>query len=294
MACPEGKDSNMSSKKKIAAGIVVIAALFGQAVSMDADAALSGLKLHLPREITVKENVILLGDIAVASGEEGLVQKAENIPLGTISLANQKVVIDRYTIMTRLGSSGVNVSQVTLTGAEKVTVALVRRSISSAELLVEAEKFAVRFPLPVDQRFHALDMPADVNLSDAGGKLEVVARLAGKPNDDPLIVSLLVTCDGRKAAVREVRFTPVPRSARPAAVAAATSTKPVVAEDAPKVVFRNQPVVIEIDVPGLKVTAMGLPLEDGRAGQFIKVRNIDSKRDIVAKVKADGTVSPVL
>ena len=280
------------------AGIAALAALFVQAILPCAEAGVGRLRLHLPREAAVKEKVIRLCDIAVTSGEESTVKKLEGIPLGTITLAGQEVVIDRYTIMTRLGSSGIDVSQVTLTGAERVSVTLVRSSISSAELLAEAERFVSRITLPPDQRYHALDMPEEVSLSDGGGRLEVASGLVGKADDNPVGVRLAIMVDGREAAVREVRFTPVPRSLRPAAVAAPAPearkpTQPAAAEEGPKVVFRNRPVVIEIVAPGLSVTAMGLALEDGKAGQVIKVRNMDSKRDIVTRVNADGTVSPV-
>ncbi|HSV27357.1 MAG TPA: flagella basal body P-ring formation protein FlgA [Sedimentisphaerales bacterium] len=288
----------MHKKICLTAGIAMLALLFAQAVVPFAEAGSGRLRLHLPREAAVRDKVIRLGDIAAASGEENTVRKLEAVALGTITLASQEVVIDRYTILTRLGSSGIDTSQVTLTGAERVSVKLARSSISSAELLAEAERFAARIALPPNQIYRALDMPEDVSLGDGGGKLDVASSLVGKAGDNPLIVRLAVMVDGQEAAVREVRFTPVPRSSRQAAAAApATETnrpaRPAAAEDSPRVVFRNRPVTIEIAVPGLSMTAMGLALEDGRAGQVIRVRNMDSKRNIVTRVNADGSVSPV-
>ncbi len=280
--------------------IAIVTALFlWQTAALAGSETESGLKIHLLREAAIKDKTIRLGDVAVASGNEELLRKAEDITLGSVTLENQKVTIDRYTIKSRLGSSGIDISRVTLTGADKTIVVMARKSISLEELLAEAEKFAMRYPLPADQRLHPLDVPAEANIPDSPGKLEVIPSLIGKAGENPMKVKLTILCDGKEKAVREIRFIPVPRSSRTASVntdnpKTAPSVKPSATEDLPKVVFRNQPVVIEIDVPGLKVTAMGLPLEDGRAGQIIKVRNIDSKRDIVAKVKADGTVSPVL
>ena len=62
----------------------------------------------------------------------------------------------------------------------------------------------------------------------------------------------------------------------------------------PIVVERNQSVVIRIEMPGLLITAIGKTMENGRAGEYIKVRNVDSQRIILAKVNEDGTVEPVL
>lgn len=61
----------------------------------------------------------------------------------------------------------------------------------------------------------------------------------------------------------------------------------------PVLVSRNQGVVIQIKQPGLFITAMGQALEDGRAKQCVKVRNIDSQRVLLARVNEDGTVEPV-
>lgn len=61
----------------------------------------------------------------------------------------------------------------------------------------------------------------------------------------------------------------------------------------PVVVKRNQNVVIRIDMYGLVITAMGKTMQDGRAGEYIRVRNVDSQRIILAKVSKDGTVEPV-
>jgi flagella basal body P-ring formation protein FlgA len=56
---------------------------------------------------------------------------------------------------------------------------------------------------------------------------------------------------------------------------------------------RRQNVVMKIEGPGFTITGLGQALQDGRPGEFIKVRNIDSKRTIVAEVASDGTVKPV-
>jgi flagella basal body P-ring formation protein FlgA len=57
---------------------------------------------------------------------------------------------------------------------------------------------------------------------------------------------------------------------------------------------RNETVVIRVQRPGFLVTAVGLAMQEGRAGQYVKVRNTDSHRVIVCKVNDDGTVEPVL
>jgi flagella basal body P-ring formation protein FlgA len=60
----------------------------------------------------------------------------------------------------------------------------------------------------------------------------------------------------------------------------------------PVVVRRNQNVIMRIAGPGFSITATGLALQDGKVGESIRVRNVDSKRVITAHVNADGTVEP--
>jgi flagella basal body P-ring formation protein FlgA len=67
----------------------------------------------------------------------------------------------------------------------------------------------------------------------------------------------------------------------------------VESEESPIVVKRNQSVVIRIELPGLLITAAGMTLEDGKTGEHIKVRNVDSQRIILAKICEDGSVEPV-
>ena len=68
----------------------------------------------------------------------------------------------------------------------------------------------------------------------------------------------------------------------------------VVAAQTPIVVQRNRGVVIRIERPGLTITANGIALQEGRAGDLVKVKNADSSRVVVCKVNADGTVEPAL
>ncbi len=57
---------------------------------------------------------------------------------------------------------------------------------------------------------------------------------------------------------------------------------------------RNEAVLIRMERPGILVTAMGTSLQEGRTGEYVKVRNADSSRVIVCKVMPDGSVEPAL
>ena len=59
------------------------------------------------------------------------------------------------------------------------------------------------------------------------------------------------------------------------------------------VVRKNKGVQMKIQMSGFLIVTTGQALQDGRVGEMIKVRNIDSKRIIMARVGIDGTVTPV-
>lgn len=60
------------------------------------------------------------------------------------------------------------------------------------------------------------------------------------------------------------------------------------------VIKRGQGVEMRIEGKGFAVRAAGQAMQDGKPGEFIKIRNIDTKRIVVAKVHSEGYVVPVL
>jgi len=86
---------------------------------------------------------------------------------------------------------------------------------------------------------------------------------------------------GAKAA----RLIPAGKEVRPGLVRAA---------DAEILVHRNEGVVMRIQGDLFRVTALGKALENGRPGDLVKVKNVDSGRVVLARVARDGTVEPVM
>jgi len=66
------------------------------------------------------------------------------------------------------------------------------------------------------------------------------------------------------------------------------------AEKKPNLVIRrNQMVRLRVQGSGLLITGVGQALQEGRPGDLIKVRNVDSKRTITGLVAFDGAVEPL-
>ncbi len=57
-------------------------------------------------------------------------------------------------------------------------------------------------------------------------------------------------------------------------------------------VKRSQAVTMRVRGDGFLISAAGEAMDDGRGGDFIKVRNVDTKRVVICKVNFDGTVEP--
>ena len=69
----------------------------------------------------------------------------------------------------------------------------------------------------------------------------------------------------------------------------------LVAEKKPDLVIRrNQVVRMRVQGLGFTVLALGQALQDGRPGDFIRVRNVDSRRIVTVRVAFDGSVEPAL
>lgn len=298
------------------------------------------LQVYLPREVTVKEDYLLLGQVGIIRGSNSFVARASQIPLGRISVPGQEVVIDRTMVLSRLACNGIPSSKVTLSGAEKVKIKQQQQTIKGADFVKRASLFLKDNPLTASAcQLEPVSMPQDFAVAGAGKDKDIELRplLAQTSTGGQAKVQIAIFQGGRQMGVREIAFrlkyncrTAVVQVDIPAGTVItsenvrientissypeAADWKPpyglitsrnlpantvisanmIVPASRPVVVERNRNVIIRLEKPGLLVTAIGKTLEDGRAGEHIKVRNMDSQRIIVARVNEDGTVEPVL
>lgn len=64
----------------------------------------------------------------------------------------------------------------------------------------------------------------------------------------------------------------------------------VTAVNEPDLIQRGVAVALVYDTGSLVITAKGIPMEAGRSGDFVKVRNIDSGIIVTGTVLADGSI----
>ncbi|HBG78609.1 MAG TPA: flagella basal body P-ring formation protein FlgA [Phycisphaerales bacterium] len=309
----------------------LIVFMAGTALAVD-----GGLQVYLPRDVKIDSPTPTLGQIAILSGDEAMVQAASSIAMGQLALVNQRLIIDRPTILSRLASSGVSASRVKFAGAEKVAVSLKNTIISSEKIIQTAtdcmkaaagenkiSKWTLTRP-PQDLLLGELKANITLKASQSLVQPNVVRVLVEVFADDKLAGKQFVDFRVKYSASRIVAAADI---ARDSIITRENTTVQNVEADSrqigeqtaffgmtargdikqgtaiadnmlynPKpqtVVKRNQNVVIKIESSAVMITATGKAMDDGMAGEIIKVQNNDSKRIIMAKVNADGSVEPV-
>jgi flagella basal body P-ring formation protein FlgA len=317
--------------------IITVAAMSFLLVQLNlkADAA---LEIYLPREATVEDEIVRLGQISIVRGEETLAADAKELMLGRFSVVGQKIIVDRPTLLSRLASLGMSGTQVTLKGAEEVTVGRQQQTVAGADFVKEAKSFLQKTPQYASAREYEPERtPSDLVVAYESKDIEFLPALVGNNKADRVRVRVAAVADGKEIGRREVTFR-LKYNCRSAVTLMELQAGSVISADNVKIVEmlsnhpepagwkapyglvtkqrlgpntvvgpdkvvmpasaaavkRNQNVVIQVETPGLLVTATGQAMQNGRAGECIKVKNVDSGKIIIAKVNEDGTVQPVL
>jgi flagella basal body P-ring formation protein FlgA len=254
-----------------------------------------------------------------------------------MSVPGQSVVVDRPTLLSRLVCSGIALSNVRLTGAEKIKVKKQLHVIRGGKFVEFAGSFVKKkLSDPSACQLSPIWIPKDLAIPDTTKNVTLSPVLAGTSTRSRAKVQIKVLADEKEIGAREVSFRlryncrkavamvdipagepitpanvkiekefsnyPEPANWNPPygliakrRIPAKIMVRPyMVGQASPEVsVKRNQTVVIQIKSPGLMITAMGKALQDGCSGEYIKVRNVDSRRIILARVNEDGYVEPV-
>lgn len=295
------------------------------------------LQIYLPREITIKNKYLSLGQVSIIRGQEPLASKASEIALGQISVPGQKIVIDREMVLSRLVCNGIPSRRVKLTGAEQITIKQEERTINSDEFVKSARAFLEKNPPGVSVcEFNPIRIPKDFIITGTSKKTNLSAKLVPSSVKNQAKVEITIQSDGQKAGSCEVIFglkyncrqavtkIDIPAGAiisqENVKIEKVTSNYPESSDfkapyglitkrlipsntvlqsnmlepvKSPIITKRNQKVVIRIDMPGFLITALGKAMQEGRSGEHIKVRNMDSQRIILTKINEDGSVTPV-
>ncbi len=165
------------------------------------------LHVHLPREITVRDNFLYLGQVSVVRGAGPAATQAREIGMGRFSAPGQRVVLDRATILSRLASLGIPAEKIRLTGAEAVTVRRQQEIIESedfvevgAEYLQQhASAFAVCEVIP-------LSRPRPLVLAGQPQDIALKPQFVRSPTRGMVTVQVRVLVDDEDVGFRDIPY----------------------------------------------------------------------------------------
>ncbi|MHC4636998.1 MAG: flagellar basal body P-ring formation chaperone FlgA [Planctomycetota bacterium] len=165
------------------------------------------LKIYLPRAVEVKKNVMNLGDICIIRGDKSLAAVASRVQMGRIAFAGQKVVVTKTMILSRLICDGIDASQITLSGAEKITTVLEHKTITSSDFFGKANEFMVKNP-PAGQacQWAPTKMPKDFIIPGSPNDIELSVFTPKISSRNHVKVQIDVIADGKKIGKREILY----------------------------------------------------------------------------------------
>jgi flagella basal body P-ring formation protein FlgA len=102
------------------------------------------LLITLKQDVIVDKNQVCLGQIATLTGPQELVEKANNVGLGTLTAKGQSLYADRKTVLSRLASTGILPQQVELSGPEITKIHKNDKCVESAQIVEIAKVYLAK------------------------------------------------------------------------------------------------------------------------------------------------------
>jgi len=167
-----------------------------------------GLRIHLPRQLTIENDVPTLGQVGVLLGEEGLLGRASKVTLGRIAMPGQEITVSRAVILSRLAAAGLDASCVVFSGADSVKVSRPHRTVTGGDFVQFASAYLdSAAKAPGVRAFEPVAAPPDLVLAEPQPALTFTASSAKSPAANLAIVEIeirqgTVVVDSRRVVFR--------------------------------------------------------------------------------------------
>lgn len=100
------------------------------------------LQIYLPRTRTLTVDQVTIGDLCIIRcPDDALLAAATAVTLGRAPFADETLVIDRSTILSRLAASGISSASFTLSGAQSISLRRNASTFSPGQVLGAAQKY---------------------------------------------------------------------------------------------------------------------------------------------------------
>lgn len=234
----------------------------------------------LPTKATSDSSTVTLGKVAkLYGGEEKARKKLAALDLAERTRKDSAVTITRRHVELRLRLAGYGEDAVLVGGAEAVVVAFEKKVASMDDAITEARKsLLASFPNATDLTATVVIRPqATMPEIDEKDRVSFSAQPHGtsvKPGRNQMDVTLKVNGETKLAF-------PIHFDVKSAQSSAA-------------VVSLRRPVKLLVRSGGLTIEADGEALADGRVGETIPVRNMNTKKMLQGKVVATDRVEIAL
>jgi flagella basal body P-ring formation protein FlgA len=163
--------------------------------------------IHLPRQISLEDSDVQLGQICVIRGPADWVSRAQQVPLGKIYNPSKTLTFTRAQILSRLACCGLQEKTIRVTGARQIEVSRLATCIQSEELVGLARRYA-RQHVPTQSlcTLELIRVPQDLKIGQVDGPFQLVPRLQGNISTSQMRIRIAVVAQGKERAHRDIIF----------------------------------------------------------------------------------------
>lgn len=170
-------------------------------------AAVDTLRITLPSEAIAVGSQVRLSEVASLDGASALIEKANDLTLGTFISKGQVIQIDRNTIRSRLAGLGIDGSRVEFNGAQSVSVKR-KECVLDSNTIAQAAKTYLEKQV-ADKKIASLSLfrsPAPMVFEDPNMVPEINCQMSRYQTSGSLKVDVIVRRDGLELGRSEVVF----------------------------------------------------------------------------------------
>jgi hypothetical protein len=291
--------------KRSACLFAMLTLLFAGSTATVRAQGLTPVTIVLSAHAVVEDTVVTLDEIAkISGGPDDLRRRLARLDIAELKLGAHRLTITSDLVRYRLLIAGIEPSRFRLIGAAKTIVAESDQPVSLRKIIAAAEQ-ALQDNYPGDLSVVTVSPGRGINVPTVEVGPTDRVRLDAKMKSQPprvgrARVDVAIAVNGKTREVVPVFFdlaeidlasmlaAPLPKQGiRPA------GNYPLQVDPKEVIVIKSKDAVRIVALIGTgpaRVEATGEAMEDGKLGQVIRVRNLESNRTVSGRVEARGLV----
>lgn len=239
------------------------------------------VSITIKRITNVNARTATLGNIAeIRGGDTASRQRFAKLDIADVPLNGTVVRVPRSQIEFRLQLANMKANTFELDGADEVILAFRPNSVSGEQVAAKAREALLKL-LPETDREHLtqiqpVGLPFVIHAEPSETTITVLPHTNG-PLKGHVQMDATVNVRGERKCMVPVFFDVKAPAAEP--------------KDAGAVLVRvRQPVQMIVRLGAINVVAKGEALQDGKMGQSIRAKNLDSKKEVTGRVVGPNIV----